>query len=128
MLAIIGIRIAINLKKAFQINDSIRANNSVSYVEKLLGIALGDNRKFVISLILAPYFVNIQFLSIEDSYDRIRRWLIKCSNVRMLEPSMTHFDNLIVYSIDRAKKTGIKPLKLEETLRLKNKELYEILL
>lgn len=43
------------------------ANNTISHVERLLETPLTDYRKSAISLILAPYFVNIQKLSNSDS-------------------------------------------------------------
>jgi hypothetical protein len=42
----------------------------------------------------------------------------------MLEQSIEYFDHLIKRSIERAKSTQIKPLKFEETLRYKNREVY----
>jgi hypothetical protein len=51
----------------------------------------------------------------------------KCNTVKKLEPSPNYFDNLINRSIKRAKATGIKPLKFEETLQHKNRELYYLL-
>jgi hypothetical protein len=46
---------------------------------------------------------------------------------KKLEPSTNYFDNLTNRSIKRAKETGIKPLKFEETLQHKNRELYNLL-
>jgi len=97
------------------------------YVEKILNLQLADHRKFIISLILAPYFVNIQKLSDSDSFDKIKEWLLKCDQVKKLEPSVQHFEDLIRKAVERAKDTGIKPLKFEDTLQYKNKELYEII-
>jgi hypothetical protein len=109
------------------INGSSRGNNTIPYIEKLLGIALADNRKFATSLILAPYFVNVLHLSLEDSFNRIRQWVNECAKVKKLEPSVEYFHSLIEYSIERARNTGFRPLKLKETLRYKNKQLFEIL-
>jgi hypothetical protein len=41
-------------------SDSYNTNNIIPYVEKLQSIP--DHRKFAISLMLTPYFVNIQNL------------------------------------------------------------------
>jgi hypothetical protein len=81
----------------------------------------------ILPLILAPYFVNVQHLSIEESFNRIGQWVNECAKVKKLEPSVEYFHALIEYSIERARVTGFKPLKLKETLRDKNKQLYEIL-
>jgi hypothetical protein len=41
---------------------------------------------------------------------------------------MDYLDDLISRAIERAKETGIKPLKFEQTLQYKNRELYNMLL
>ena len=101
--------------------------NTISYVEKLLNIPIVDHRKFAISLILAPYFVNIQRQSDSESYGKIKQWALNCNEVEKLKPCVEYFDDLIRKHIERTKNTKIKPLKFEETLRYKNKELYSIL-
>jgi Primase X len=109
-------------------NNNVRSSsNSVLYVEKLLRMQIEDHRKFAISLILAPYFVNIQNLSDVNSFSKIKQWILRCDGVRKLEPCIGYFDYLINRSIERAKETGIKPLKFEETLQYKNRELYDLL-
>ncbi|MGA7899110.1 MAG: DNA primase noncatalytic subunit PriX, partial [Nitrososphaeraceae archaeon] len=109
------------------ISNQFPTNNRIQYIERLLEMPLIDYRKNAISLILVPYFVNIQKQSDADSFDRIREWVLKCNEVKELEPSVAHFDELINKSIKRARDTGIKPLKFEETLRYKNQELYYLL-
>lgn len=108
-------------------NSSHIGPNTISYIEKLLNIPVVDHRKFVISLILAPYFVNIQHLSDSDSFSKIKQWALICNETRRLEPSVEYFEDFIMRSLERVKNTGIKPLKFEETLRYKNRELYHIL-
>jgi hypothetical protein len=66
-------------------------------------------------------FVNIQHLSNSEAFGKIKEWVLKCDKVRRLEPS----DYLIGNAIERAKTSGIKPLKFEETLRHKCKALYD---
>lgn len=106
---------------------SFSDNNTIWYVEKLLSMQIQDHRKFVISLIFAPYFVNIQTLSDTYSFSKIKQWVLKCNEVRKLEPTVEYFDDFIKKSIERARNTRIKPLKLEETLKHKNRELYHLL-
>ena len=105
-------------------HNYINDPNTISYVEKLLSIPLADHRKFAISLILAPYFVNIQHLSDSESYGKIKQWALNCNEIEKLKPSIEYFDDLIRKHIERARSTKIKPLKFEETLRYKNIELY----
>jgi hypothetical protein len=110
------------------ITNPLNTTNTIPYVEKLLGTQIADHRKFVISLILAPYFINIQHLSYADSVVKIKQWTLKCNEIRKLEPSIEYFDDLIKGTIERAKNTHIKPLKFEDTLQYKNRELYDTLL
>lgn len=42
--------------------------NIISYTEKILNMQIADHRKFAISLLPAPYFVNRQHLSDSDSF------------------------------------------------------------
>jgi hypothetical protein len=88
---------------------------------------IADYRKNAISLILAPYFVNIQCLSHAAAFGRIKEWIFKCNEVKNLEPSIDYFDDLISKAIERARNTGIRPLKFEQTLKYKNKALYNML-
>lgn len=112
-------------------NKSLSRNmnkpNSIPYVEKLLSIPIRDYRKNAISLILAPYFVNILNLSDEDSFDRIKQWILKCDKIQPLKPPLIDFNNIITTAIKRAKVTKVKPLKFKDTLQFKNKELFRLL-
>jgi Primase X len=109
-------------------NNDVRISSSTTpYVEKLLRMQIQDHRKFAISLILAPYFVNIQHQSDIDCFSKIKQWVLKCNEINKLKPATVHFDDLIKKSIERARNTRIKPLKFEETLRYKNRELYDML-
>ena len=104
-----------------------RECNTIHYIEKLLSIGIVNHRKFAISLILAPYFVNIQQLKESDSFNKIA-WILKCDRVNEVRPSIRQFDNIIRYAISRCQNNpGIKPLRFEETLRQKNIELYRLL-
>jgi Primase X len=107
--------------------NSADIHNTIPYIEKLLNQSLEDYRKAAISLILAPYFVNVQKLTGPDSFSRIKEWALKCDLVKKLEPSLGYFYDLINRALERAKETGIKPLKFEDTLRYKNRELYNML-
>lgn len=115
------------LKNKFSSRNMNRPT-SIQYVEKLLTIPIGDYRKNAISLILAPYCVNILNLSDDDSFKRIKQWALECNDVKSLKPSKGDFDIIIKYAVKRAKETGVKPLKFKGTLQHKNTELYQLLL
>ena len=106
---------------------SAAKSNSIPYVEKLITIPIEDYRKNAIALILAPYFVNILNLSDEDSFNRIKLWVLKCNDMKSLKPSISDFDILIRYAVKKAKETRVKPLKFKDTLQFKNKELFRLL-
>jgi hypothetical protein len=103
------------------------SSNKIIYVDKLLNDGIEDYRKSAVSLIVVPYFVNLLQLSDEESYNRTRDWILKCHSIKLLEPSISFFENLVKYEIDRSKRTGIKPLKFKDTLQYKNKELFRLL-
>jgi hypothetical protein len=115
------------INKGLSISNRPHANDRIQYVEQLLEMQLKDYRKTAISLILAPHFVNIQKLSDADSFNRTRKWVLRCNEVKELQPDVGYFNELINKSIKRARETGIKPLKFEDTLRYKNHELYDLL-
>ena len=115
-------------KSIFQFQKPDNNSTTITYIEKLLCIGLDDYRKNTISLILAPYFINILKLSDEESFSRIKKWVLKCNDANPLKPSIRDFDNLIKNAIKRANYTGIKPLKFNDTLQYKNKELFDMIL
>jgi Primase X len=120
-----GIRQQKNTNKSYSDGEDCK---TIPYIERLLNITLEDYRKAVISLIIAPYFINVQKLTDADSFSRIKEWVLKCNLAKELEPSLNYFDDLINRAIQRAKETGIKPLKFEDTLQYKNRELYDLLI
>ncbi len=101
--------------------------NTIPYVERLLTMSITDYRKNAISLILAPYLVSIQHLSDREAFSKIEEWALKCNQLRRLEPSIDYFDGLISIAIERARKTGVRPLRFKETLQNKNNILYDML-
>jgi hypothetical protein len=113
--------------KWHNISNRLPTYNRIQYIEVLFEMPLKDYRKNAISLILAPYFVNIQKLSDAESFDRIREWVLRCHEVKDLKPSVGYFNQLISIAIKRVRDSEIKPLKFEETLRYKNIELYDLL-
>jgi uncharacterized lipoprotein YehR (DUF1307 family) len=98
-------------------------NQSMEWIEKLLKTPIGDFRKTCLSLILAPYLVNIKKLSYQQSFDFLTDWLKKCHSMRKLDFNP---DYLINYALSIATKKTIPPMKLV-TLKDRNLELYNIL-
>src|SRR4029079_7242676 len=70
--------------------------NTLGWIEMLLETPIDDYRKNAISLILAPYLVNIKELSYSDAFLIKKNWLSKCSELRYLDGN---FDYKIKYSL-----------------------------
>lgn len=101
--------------------------NSIRWIEILLQNGLTEHRKYVISLILVPYFINIKSLSDENAAAKIKEWLSKCANNRPLDTTY-NFDYWIKYYIHRCKANkNLKPIRFEDRLPESNPDLYKII-
>jgi hypothetical protein len=103
--------------------QSIRGNNNIFWIEKLLNTPISDFRKNATNLILAPYLVNIKKLSYQHSFDILTDWLKKCNSFKKLDFKP---DSLVKYALSIAIEKRIPPMKLV-TLKDRNLELYNIL-
>ena len=97
--------------------------NEIKWIEKLLQTPISDYRKNAVSLILAPYLINIKMISYHESFDILMEWLHKCESIRKLEFNPRY---LIKSALNTAIKKRIPPMKLK-TLRNRNLEIYYIL-
>jgi hypothetical protein len=89
----------------------------------LLQTPIEDYRKYLVSLILAPYLINIKSLSYQETFNIIKEWLLnKCDSVRKLDYS-SDFNYRIRYALNNAIKTGYKPISFEK-LKKYNVQLY----
>ena len=99
------------------------SNISIECIEKLLKIPIADFRKNSVSLILAPYLINIKKLSYQESFDILIEWLHNCDSIRKLDFNPKY---LIKTALNTANQKRIPPMKFE-TLKTKNLELYHIM-
>jgi Primase X len=97
--------------------------NTIAWIEKLLQTPIDDYRKNAVSLILAPYLINIKKVSYDAALSIINSWLGKCAEKRQLDQN---FDYTVRYALKYSAKNGIRPLKID-TLKMKNKPLFDIL-
>jgi hypothetical protein len=97
--------------------------NVIPWIEKLLDTPIDDYRKNAISLILAPYLINVKKLSYDAALNIINSWLTECGKLRQLDQK---FNYMVRYALKYSAKNGHKPIKLD-TLKLKNELLYDIL-
>jgi Primase X len=93
------------------------------WIEKLLRTPIADYRKNAVSLILAPYLINIKMLSYDDALNVINNWLMECGKLRRLDNDLSY---IVKYALKSSIKSGRKPLKFD-TLKLKNAALYDAL-
>ena len=105
---------------------SNRQNDSIPWIERLLQTGLADHRKYVISIILVPYFVNIKHLSKEDAKSKVNQWLSKCRTYRPLDPTC-NFDSQLNYCINRCEiNRRLKPIRFDRLLE-RNPKLHKII-
>jgi hypothetical protein len=105
-------------------NNNNNNNNLIHWIEALLQNGIVDHRKYVVSLILIPYFVNIKGLLDTDTIGKlIKGWLSKCNKLRPLD-SVCDFDSKIRYYIERCKTNkNLKPISFDK-LQESNPDLY----
>jgi hypothetical protein len=84
---------------------------------------IDDYRKNTVSLILAPYLINVKKLSYDAALNIITGWLGKCGELRQLDQN---FDYTMRYALKYSAKNGHKSIKYD-TLKLKNTALYDLL-
>jgi hypothetical protein len=70
--------------------------NTIPWIEKLLETPIADYRKNAVSLILAPYLINIKKLSYDAASNIINSWLSKCGELRQLDQN---FDYTVRYAL-----------------------------
>ena len=97
--------------------------NDIKWIELLLETPIPDYRKNAISLILAPYLINVKKLTYDDAFNIIKDWLNKCDSIKRLD---SNFNYRIKYALENSIKRGYLPMKLE-TLKEKNIALYDSL-
>ena len=101
-----------------------QGSNTISWIEKLLQTQIDDYRKNAVSLILAPYLINVKKLSYDSALNIINSWLSKCEKLRKLDQN---FDYMVRYALKNCVKNGYRPLKFD-TLKMKNNALYHLLI
>lgn len=105
-------------------NKPTSKQDPYEWIEVLLRIPLGDNRKFIIRRILAPYLIVVKQLPYGDCYKIIDDWLTECSCVESLI-----FDSrfIIEKNLKSAQRIGYRPIMMEK-LGTENHTLYNIIL
>ena len=63
---------------------------TLPWIEKLLQTPIDDYRKNAVSLILAPYLINIKKVSYDNALNIINNWLSKCDKSRKLDQNFDY--------------------------------------
>ena len=112
-----------NMRKNQTESNYASRGSTIPWIEKLLETPIDDYRKNAVSLILAPYLINIKKVSYDDALNIINNWLMECGKSRQLDQN---FDYTVRYALKYSAKNGHKPIKYD-TLKLKNTALYDLL-
>jgi hypothetical protein len=64
--------------------------NTTPWIEKLLQTPIEDYRKNAVTLILAPYIINVKKLPYDAALDTINSWLTKCGKLRQLDQNFDY--------------------------------------
>ena len=86
--------------------------------DKLLNTPISDYRKITVDLVLVPFFIVIKKLTVNQTFDIIKEYILKCHELRPLKPSINDFEKRIKMSIDRSIENKIPPIKINN---IKNK-------
>ena len=85
-------------------------NNYYEWIEtKILQTSFEDCRKIILSLILAPYLINVKKLPFQQCYQIINEWLDKCNSLEKLN-YVGSFNSRISYSLKNAQYKQIGPM------------------
>jgi len=104
-------------------NNNLPSRTLIPWIEILLETPIEDYRKNALSLILAPYLINVKKLSYDDAFNIIKDWLNRCDSIKRLD---SNFNYRIKYALENSIKNGYLPMKFE-TLKEKNRALYDSL-
>jgi hypothetical protein len=75
-------------------SNAQKASNSIRRIDILLQTPLGDYRKSAVTLILAPYLINIKKMPVADAFQIIEEWLNKCASLRALDSNVHYRVNM----------------------------------
>jgi hypothetical protein len=81
------------------------------WIDTLLDIPLGDYRKYVVRLIIAPYLIVVKQRPYEECVKIMMDWLSRCNCVNQLR---FHAEFAVKRSLESARRVGYKPIRLEK--------------
>jgi len=107
--------------------SEVTTNGSAStgWIEKLFQHPVSDGRHRLLWHVLAPYYVNVKKLPIEQSESELREYFSRCAELQRLSPSTSSFYRQIRYYLKLAERDGYPPWRLE-TIQKNDPQLYEL--
>ncbi len=96
------------------------SGKSRGWIERLLEYPILDGRHRVVNLVLAPYFVNVRKLEVDDAVKRISEYIEKCKKAN---PDTRINEQYIRYQCNYAKRRGMRVLSLKRARELIGEEL-----
>jgi hypothetical protein len=103
---------------------SVKGDNIIVWIEKLLQTPIQDHRKYCIWRIFGPYLLNVRGMSYEQAFNIIREWLDRCSQQkRRLD---FHPKSKIDEGLKGVAKKGYFPIGLDK-LKTENDRFYSLL-
>ena len=114
-------------QKYYETNSS--NNNSVpkcnQWIEDiLLKTPISDYRKITIDLVLVPFFIVIKKLTVNETFDMIKEYLIKCHELQPLKPSINEFEKRIKIAIEKSIENKIPSIRIHN-MRNKYPQWYD---
>lgn len=98
----------------------VEAGKNRGWIERLLEYPILDGRHRVVNLILAPYFVNVRKLEVEEAVKRISEYIERCKKAN---PDTRITEQYIRYQCNYAKRKGLRVLSLKRARELIGEEL-----
>jgi hypothetical protein len=118
------------LQRFYQRRNRSKRKKFILWIERLLKTPIPDHRKYCIWRILAPYLINVKYLTFEEAFDIIDKWLYKCNDLEELDfDTETKINDCLNGTVNK----GYLPISLDnpykepKTLKTDNRELYNIL-
>ena len=102
-------------------------SRTIAWIQKLIQTPIADYRKHGANLVIIPYLVVCRGMTDRNEiHDIVMNWADKCAELRRLDPSRREFSVRVRSMIEEVMKDRIPPMTFE-TLKQKNRELYEVL-
>jgi Primase X len=108
------------LRISLRESDYKNVPQTIHWIDKAIldGPGIGDYRKTTISLVLAPYLINVKKENPSTAYGIIMNWLVKCNKIRSLDFNAR---NKVSYAINHAFPYPMR----QDTMQSKYPEMYE---